>query len=65
MILSAVARGMHKTNNNPHIKMAATLALINSLEFCRNHFQNKVWTHVLWWVMGVCSEKALFVLVIM
>lgn len=42
VILTALVYGMRKEETNDHVRLAATTAMLNSLEFTRNNFQNDV-----------------------
>lgn len=42
VILTALVYGMRKEETNDYVRLAATTAMLNSLEFTRNNFQNDV-----------------------
>ena len=44
-ILTAIVHGMKKDEPSPHVRLAATNALLNSLEFTRANFETDVSTH--------------------
>lgn len=41
-ILTAIVHGMKKEEPSNHVRLAATNALFNSLEFCRANFEREV-----------------------
>lgn len=41
-ILTAIVHGMRKEVTNNHVRMAATTALLNSLEFTKANFEKEV-----------------------
>lgn len=43
-ILTAIIQGMRKEEPSNNVKLAATNALLNSLEFTRANFDKEVWT---------------------
>lgn len=42
VILTALVYGMRKEETNDNVRLAATTAMLNSLEFTKNNFQNDV-----------------------
>jgi importin subunit beta-1 len=40
--LTALVYGMRKEETNDNVRLAATTAMLNSLEFTKNNFQNDV-----------------------
>ena len=42
MILTAIVNGMKKEEPSDHVKLAATNALLNSLEFTKANFEKEV-----------------------
>jgi len=54
-ILTAVVQGMRKEELNNEVKLAATNALYNSLEFARNNFENETERN---YIMQVCCEAS-------
>lgn len=52
-ILTAIVHGMRKDETNDHVKLAATNALINSLEFTRANFERESERH---FIMQVVCE---------
>ena len=40
--MTALVYGMRKEETNDNVRLAATMALFNSLEFTKNNFQNDV-----------------------
>jgi len=42
VILTALVFGMRKEETNDNVRLAATTAMLNSLEFTKNNFQNDV-----------------------
>ena len=42
VILTALVHGMRKEEGNDNVRLAATTAMLNSLEFTKNNFQNDV-----------------------
>ena len=42
VILTALVHGMRKEETNDNVRLAATTAMLNSLEFTKNNFQNDV-----------------------
>lgn len=41
-ILTAIIHGMRAEEKSIHVRLAATNALLNSLDFTRNNFENEV-----------------------
>jgi importin subunit beta-1 len=41
-ILTAIVHGMRDEEKSVHVRLAATNALLNSLEFARSNFENEV-----------------------
>lgn len=41
-ILTAIVHGMKREEQSNHVRLAATIALLNSLEFTRSSFENEV-----------------------
>lgn len=54
-ILTAVVQGMRKEEPNMRVRLAATKALLNSLEFTRSNFENEQERHH---IMQVCPFTA-------
>lgn len=52
-ILTAIVHGMRKDESNDHVKLAATNALLNSLEFTRANFERESERH---FIMQVVCE---------
>ncbi|KAJ8019665.1 Importin subunit beta-1 [Holothuria leucospilota] len=53
MILTAIVQGVRKEEVNNHVKLAATNALLNSLEFTKSNFEKEVERH---YIMQVTCE---------
>ncbi|CAF1054146.1 unnamed protein product [Rotaria magnacalcarata] len=53
VILTALVYGMRKEETNDHVRLAATTAMLNSLEFTKNNFQNDSERH---YIMQVVCE---------
>lgn len=42
LILTAIVHGLRKEESSNHVRLAAANAMLNSLEFTRSNFSNKV-----------------------
>ena len=54
-ILTAIVHGMKRDEPNDHVRLAATTALLNSLEFTRQNFERDAERH---FIMQVWIEQA-------
>ena len=62
-ILTAVVQGMRKEETNMRVRLAATKALLNSLEFTRRNFENDQERHFIMQVCHMCARAGVCVCV--
>lgn len=56
-ILTAIVHGMKSSEPNEHVRLAATNALLNSLEFTKQNFDRETERH---FIMQVCDPFRIF-----